>query len=422
MASNFDTSKPIDHTLISDLPQQIRDLKNLLLSRIYWSASEPTVRKDGASFESNDKGSLWIDSDNNTIKILTNYSTPIWTNITEKTFEDFLASAREMLANFSVKHGSTPKVIIHNTTEEDADAGRKSEIVFKGEKADGTEHILAKIFAEHLGSSDDYECNFSIRINDSSDTPNDVDAPKGKCLLQVSNDYSGNPTLQLGQNAQTFSNSAPDGDKAIANKKYVDDTVNDAVTGINQIVQTVLKHYHTLYSVDYDSINGETQVNDGYYINGYPKVVTDGDTDMVSDTINNNKINDKFLVDVVLNASTDHEDHPVGFRLERKIGAEDWEYVADAEGDDNGGTANTCAFSVAYIQSRNRSASCSSFSFLDEPTTTDDIQYRILYYMANTNDTSEWYINRAYPGFDNTDKMETIPISTLTVKRFRELV
>ena len=69
MASDWTVTNPIDHTKVSQIPQEIRDLKYLLKSRLLYDASEPAARPDGESFESNDNGSIWIDSDDNKMYI-----------------------------------------------------------------------------------------------------------------------------------------------------------------------------------------------------------------------------------------------------------------------------------------------------------------------------------------------------------------
>ena len=80
MATNWTLTNPINKTLNSQWPQEIRELKQLLLSRLYYTATEPTARPDATAFEANDNGSIWIDSDDNKIYILTDYSGPTWTD------------------------------------------------------------------------------------------------------------------------------------------------------------------------------------------------------------------------------------------------------------------------------------------------------------------------------------------------------
>ena len=63
---------------------------------------------------------------------------------------------------------TAPYITLHNTTEEDSDGNRESKIIFKGEKADTTEHTLAQIWVMQQGSADNYDGLFRISTNTSS--------------------------------------------------------------------------------------------------------------------------------------------------------------------------------------------------------------------------------------------------------------
>jgi len=67
-------------------------------ARCFWQATAPAARIDGDGFTSNDNGSVWIDSDDNKIYILTDYSGPTWTSIESVTIATFLAAARTFAA------------------------------------------------------------------------------------------------------------------------------------------------------------------------------------------------------------------------------------------------------------------------------------------------------------------------------------
>lgn len=58
--------------------------------RCYFQAAAPTTRTNGDAFTSIDNGSLWVDSDDNTLYMLTDYSVPTWTSI----FAVFLAGTQ----------------------------------------------------------------------------------------------------------------------------------------------------------------------------------------------------------------------------------------------------------------------------------------------------------------------------------------
>ena len=136
------TTNPIDHTLNSEWPQEVRNMKNLLLSRVQYTANEPSARPDSSAYEANDNGSLWIDSDNNRVSILTAYGTPTWTLLYTDVAVQLVAAAHTWAAaqtfggTVSIEGAvtltmSNPTVTITNTDEEDSDGGRQSQIRFK---------------------------------------------------------------------------------------------------------------------------------------------------------------------------------------------------------------------------------------------------------------------------------------------------
>jgi hypothetical protein len=69
--------------------------------------------------------------------------------------------------------GTAPYLTFTNTTEENTDpngssgasSGRESQIIFKGEKADGTAHELATIMVAHEGTGDDYKGQIQFFTN-----------------------------------------------------------------------------------------------------------------------------------------------------------------------------------------------------------------------------------------------------------------
>lgn len=64
---------------------------------------------------------------------------------------------------------SNPYVSLINTTEEDADGGRESRLIFKGEQSGGEQTTLAWLQASHNGSSDDEKGQLQFYTNDGSD-------------------------------------------------------------------------------------------------------------------------------------------------------------------------------------------------------------------------------------------------------------
>ncbi len=80
-------------------------------ARAFSQASAPATRIDGAGFLSTDLGSIWVDTDDNTISYLT-ATAPTWTDTATKIIADLLGSARVFLGtlgvdgNFEVGTGS----------------------------------------------------------------------------------------------------------------------------------------------------------------------------------------------------------------------------------------------------------------------------------------------------------------------------
>jgi len=106
MSSLWDTAKPINHSLNSSWPEEIRNLKSLLKSRLIYQATEPAARSDSAAFEENDNGSIWIDSDNDKMYILTDYSVPTWTLAYTDMEEQFVAATHTWAASQTLGDGA----------------------------------------------------------------------------------------------------------------------------------------------------------------------------------------------------------------------------------------------------------------------------------------------------------------------------
>lgn len=62
-----------------------------------------------------------------------------------------------------------PYITLHNSTHEDSDGGRESKLIFKGEKADETEHTLAIIEVGHDGTGNDYDAYWKLSLNGTTD-------------------------------------------------------------------------------------------------------------------------------------------------------------------------------------------------------------------------------------------------------------
>ena len=123
-----------------------------------------------------DVGGVTIDGDtDHGVKLNTNVSgAPITIGHTtsETTVADNLTvtgnlsvSGTTSIGNTSISTGTKAQYTFTNTDHENSDRGRDSEILFKGEKADGTVHELGSFTFAHDGSSDDYKGSYSIRLN-----------------------------------------------------------------------------------------------------------------------------------------------------------------------------------------------------------------------------------------------------------------
>ena len=205
MAENWNVANPIDHTKIGDLPAKVRNVKTLVVSgmhRFFWQATAPTARYDTTAFDSDDLGSLWIDSDDNKIYILT-ATTPTWTEISVEIFASFLAAAREIAF-------ADATLTLKNTDAEDTDGGRQSKLIVKGVQSGDEETTLGYIEISHEGSSDDQKGQIRLLLNDGDDD----DTPTVVMTI---------PSTGV---APTMAEStAPAADAQLANKKYVDDHV-----------------------------------------------------------------------------------------------------------------------------------------------------------------------------------------------------
>ncbi len=120
MASSWVTSNPIDHTLNSAWPEEVRNLKDLLKSRVLLADAEPIVRPSGAPFEANDNGSIWIDSNStpdNLMYVLTDYSVPTWTLMSVSLIAEIIAVANTWagIQTFSVSPVFTLGVVANQS-------------------------------------------------------------------------------------------------------------------------------------------------------------------------------------------------------------------------------------------------------------------------------------------------------------------
>lgn len=144
----------------------------------YFQSTAPTKKPDtSTALDVDDNGRMWIDSDDNSIYVLTDYSGPTWTSLSAA-------------ANITT---SDATFTLQNTDEEDSDAGRQSRFISKGEQSGTEVTTLGYIEFSHDGTSDDEKGQFVIKLNDGDDTNSPSKQPIGYLStgkIDVSNSLS----------------------------------------------------------------------------------------------------------------------------------------------------------------------------------------------------------------------------------------
>ena len=117
---------------------------------------------------------------------------------------DLTVNGTTAIGNTAISTGTKAIYTFTNTDHENSDRGRDSEILFKGEKADGTVHELGSFTFAHDGSSDDYKGSYSIRLNGGGATSLSSIA-KGTDALFISADMTSTfgGAVTAGTNAMT---------------------------------------------------------------------------------------------------------------------------------------------------------------------------------------------------------------------------
>jgi len=109
---------------------------------------------------------------------------------------------------------TSPYLTLHNTTEEDTDGGRESQIIFKGKQSGGELTTLAKIEAYHDGASDDQKGKVIISTNDGTDgnSPTERVSIDSAGLVNITGDLAvSGATMKVG----TFTGRTSAGSKAV---------------------------------------------------------------------------------------------------------------------------------------------------------------------------------------------------------------
>ena len=88
-----------------------------------------------------------------------------------------------------------PRITVRNSTEEDADNGRESRIIFEGEQTGGEISTLAEIEASHEGTGDDERGQLIFRVNDGNDGASPTEAMRihrsGQLLVGAADEFGG---------------------------------------------------------------------------------------------------------------------------------------------------------------------------------------------------------------------------------------
>lgn len=130
----------------------------------YYQSAAPSTKPDGSTaLDVDDNGRMWVDSDDNTIYVLADYSGPTWTS----------ASAASGVTS------ADATFTLQNTDEEDSDGGRQSRVISKGEQSGGEATTLGYIEFSHDDTSDDEKGQFLIKVNDGDDGNSPSNQPIG---------------------------------------------------------------------------------------------------------------------------------------------------------------------------------------------------------------------------------------------------
>ena len=209
----WDNDKPADSDAWNNAAGYIRNNNDALEVELgidlneahpYFQASAPTKKPDGSTvLDVDDNGRLWVDSDDNVVYILTDYSGPTWT---AQTAASSIAAA-------------DPTFTLQNTDEENTAGGRQSRFIAKGEQ-DGTE-VTTLGFTEfsHDGSSDDEKGKWRVVLNSGSE---------GNSPTNVPIEYTADGKIKVSTSLSVLDEDdlTSDGDKVLATqqsiKAYVD--------------------------------------------------------------------------------------------------------------------------------------------------------------------------------------------------------
>lgn len=266
----WDNDKPADLDAWNDAAGYIRANNDALEVELgidlaeahpYFQSAAPAYKPDGSTaLDVDDNGRMWIDSDDNSMYVLTDYSGPTWTSLSAA------ADITESDATFTLQ----------NTDEEDSDGGRQSRYISKGEQSGGEDITLGYVEFSHDGTSDDQKGQFAIKLNDG----NDDDAPSKQPIGYLS---TGKIDVSSSLSVLDEDNMTSDDDEVLATqqsiKAYIDnliasDLTLSAYTSEDSDSTTMIKA-HAYLAATAGQVTAFDTVGNGETLSAYVGTTTD---------------------------------------------------------------------------------------------------------------------------------------------------
>jgi len=233
----WDNDKPADSDAWNNAAGYIRNNNDALEVELgidlneahpYFQASAPTKKPDGSTaLDVDDNGRLWVDSDDNVVYILTDYSGPTWT---AQTAASSIASA-------------DPTFTLQNTDEENTAGGRQSRFIAKGEQ-DGTE-VTTLGFTEfsHDGSSDDEKGKWRVVLNSGSE---------GNSPTNVPIEYTADGKIKVSTSLSVLDEDdlTSDGDKVLATQQSIKAYIDAQIVAATLVTQATASIFGTRTTKD----------------------------------------------------------------------------------------------------------------------------------------------------------------------------
>lgn len=219
----WDNDKPGDNQVWNTAAGSIRDNWDAIEIELgidlndahpYYQATDPQTKPDrSTAFDVNDLGRLWVDSDDNRLRVLTAFAGPTWS----------VTQAANLIQT------SNPTFTLQNTDEEDTNGGRQSQFIAKGEQSGGEISTLGFLEFSHDGAADDQKGKFRIVLNDGDDD----NAPSKTAIT-----FSSTGLIDVANSLSVLDedNLVSDGDTVLATqqsiKAYIDAQIATVVLGV----------------------------------------------------------------------------------------------------------------------------------------------------------------------------------------------